>query len=111
MTTRPPTARLTTTRPGFIRANSVSRALAAVVDRWTLLILAAAFQGTKRFDGWRNGIVVLKFFLHVSKSEQKRRFMERLDNPEKNWKFSASDVAERGHWSRYQAAYEDAIGA
>lgn len=56
MTTRPPTARLTTTRPGFIRANSVSRALAAVVDRWTLLILAAAFQGTKRFDGWRNGI-------------------------------------------------------
>lgn len=47
---------LTTERPGFIRANSVSRALAAVVDRWSLLILAAAFQGTKRFDGWRKGI-------------------------------------------------------
>jgi PPK2 family polyphosphate:nucleotide phosphotransferase len=57
----------------------------------------------------RNGIVVLKFFLHLSKAEQKRRFMERLDNPEKNWKFSASDVAERGHWSKYQAAYEEAI--
>jgi PPK2 family polyphosphate:nucleotide phosphotransferase len=56
-----------------------------------------------------NGIKVLKFFLHVSKAEQKRRFMERLDNPEKNWKFSASDVAERGHWSEYQQAYEEAI--
>jgi polyphosphate kinase 2 (PPK2 family) len=57
----------------------------------------------------RNGVVVLKFFLHVSKAEQKRRFMERLDNPEKNWKFSSSDVAERGHWKEYQEAYEDAI--
>ena len=57
----------------------------------------------------RNGVVVLKFFLHVSKAEQKRRFMERLDQPEKNWKFSASDVAERGHWSEYQDAYEEAI--
>jgi PPK2 family polyphosphate:nucleotide phosphotransferase len=57
----------------------------------------------------RNGVVVLKFFLHVSKAEQKRRFMERLDNPEKNWKFSSSDVAERGHWKEYQQAYEDAI--
>jgi PPK2 family polyphosphate:nucleotide phosphotransferase len=57
----------------------------------------------------RNGVLVLKFFLHVSKAEQKRRFMERLDQPEKNWKFSASDVAERGHWSEYQEAYEEAI--
>jgi len=57
----------------------------------------------------RNGVVVVKFFLHVSKGEQKRRFMERLDQPEKNWKFSASDVAERGHWSEYQDAYEEAI--
>lgn len=56
-----------------------------------------------------NGIKILKFFLHVSKAEQKRRFMERLDNPEKNWKFSASDVAERRHWAEYQDAYEDAI--
>jgi PPK2 family polyphosphate:nucleotide phosphotransferase len=57
----------------------------------------------------RNGILVLKFFLHVSRAEQKRRFMERLDEPEKNWKFSASDVRERGHWSDYQRAYEEAI--
>ena len=53
--------------------------------------------------------MVLKFFLHVSKAEQKRRFMERLDQPEKNWKFSGADVAERQHWSEYQDAYEEAI--
>jgi PPK2 family polyphosphate:nucleotide phosphotransferase len=57
----------------------------------------------------RNGTVVRKFFLHVSKGEQKRRFMSRLDEPEKNWKFSANDVAERRHWKAYQEAYEYAI--
>jgi len=57
----------------------------------------------------RNGVLVLKFFLHVSRAEQKRRFMERLDRPEKNWKFSSADVAERQHWSEYQDAYEEAI--
>ncbi|MDH4022195.1 MAG: polyphosphate kinase 2 family protein [Gammaproteobacteria bacterium] len=57
----------------------------------------------------RNGVLVLKFFLHVSAAEQKRRFMERLDKPAKNWKFSPSDVAERQHWSAYQDAYEEAI--
>ena len=59
----------------------------------------------------RNGIKVVKFFLHVSKAEQKRRFMARLDNPEKNWKFSAADVAERVHWDEYMRAYDDAITA
>jgi PPK2 family polyphosphate:nucleotide phosphotransferase len=59
----------------------------------------------------RNGVVILKFFLHVSKAEQKRRFLARLDEPGKNWKFSASDVAERRHWSAYQRAYEEAIRA
>jgi polyphosphate kinase 2 (PPK2 family) len=54
---------------------------------------------------------VLKFFLNVSREEQKRRFMERLDEPGKNWKFSSSDVRERGYWKDYQAAYEDAIRA
>ena len=57
----------------------------------------------------RNGIVVVKFFLHVSKAEQKRRFMDRLDQPEKNWKFAAADVEERKHWREYQEAYEEAI--
>jgi len=59
----------------------------------------------------RQGTVVLKFFLHVSRGEQKRRFLERLDMPDKNWKFSSADVTERGYWRDYMAAYEDAIRA
>ncbi|MEP7181867.1 MAG: polyphosphate kinase 2 family protein [Betaproteobacteria bacterium] len=57
----------------------------------------------------RNGVAVLKFFLNVSRKEQKRRFLERLDLPEKNWKFSSADVAERQHWDAYMKAYEQAI--
>ena len=57
----------------------------------------------------RNGTVIRKFFLHVSKKEQKRRFLARLDEPEKNWKFSAADIRERQCWDDYQKAYEDAI--
>jgi PPK2 family polyphosphate:nucleotide phosphotransferase len=57
----------------------------------------------------RNGIVVRKFFLHLSKKEQKKRFLARLDNPEKNWKFSESDLEERKFWDEYQDAYEDTI--
>jgi PPK2 family polyphosphate:nucleotide phosphotransferase len=59
----------------------------------------------------RNGTIILKFFLNVSKKEQKRRFLERLETPEKHWKFSAADLAERGFWDRYTAAYEDALSA
>jgi len=54
-----------------------------------------------------NGVVVLKFFLNVSKAEQKKRFLERIDKPEKNWKFSAADVRERSYWKDYMQAYED----
>jgi PPK2 family polyphosphate:nucleotide phosphotransferase len=57
----------------------------------------------------RQGFAILKFFLHVSKDEQKERFLERLERPEKNWKFSTADVRERGFWDRYMEAYEDAI--
>jgi len=57
----------------------------------------------------RNGVVIRKFFLHVSRAEQKKRFLERLDDPEKHWKFSAADVHERMYWKQYMAAYEDAI--
>lgn len=57
----------------------------------------------------RNGTVVRKFFLHVSKKEQKRRFLARLEEPEKNWKFSAADIHEREYWDDYQNAYEDMI--
>jgi PPK2 family polyphosphate:nucleotide phosphotransferase len=56
-----------------------------------------------------NGVLVRKFFLHVSKKEQKRRFLERIDEPEKNWKFSSTDARERGHWKDYMKAYERAI--
>jgi len=59
----------------------------------------------------RNGTLILKFFLNVSRGEQKRRFLERLDRPEKNWKFSSSDLAEREYWTDYMAAYEDALNA
>jgi PPK2 family polyphosphate:nucleotide phosphotransferase len=56
-----------------------------------------------------NGYVIRKFFLHVSKEEQKRRFLERLEVPEKNWKFEPGDVSQRKHWNDYMRAYEDAI--
>jgi len=59
----------------------------------------------------RNGTVIVKFWLNVSRDEQKARFLSRIDEPEKNWKFSANDVAERRHWKDYQRAYEDAIRA
>ena len=59
----------------------------------------------------RNGFLILKFFLHVSRKEQKHRFLERLDQPEKHWKFSSADVRERAHWSSYMKAYEEAIQA
>ena len=59
----------------------------------------------------RNGTRVLKFMLHVSKKEQKKRFLERLERPDKHWKFSAPDIAERAYWDDYMEAYEDAIRA
>jgi PPK2 family polyphosphate:nucleotide phosphotransferase len=69
------------------------------------------FEDIAAFERYatRNGIAVRKFFLHISKEEQKRRFLSRLDEPEKNWKFSAADVRERGFWDEYQKAYEDMI--
>ncbi len=57
----------------------------------------------------RNGTVILKFWLNVSKEEQRQRFLARIDEPEKNWKFSESDVRERQHWDEYMAAYEEAL--
>jgi PPK2 family polyphosphate:nucleotide phosphotransferase len=69
------------------------------------------FKDIRGFERYltRNGVVIRKFFLHVSKKEQKKRFLARLDDPEKNWKFSASDLKERGFWDDYQDAYEDMI--
>jgi PPK2 family polyphosphate:nucleotide phosphotransferase len=69
------------------------------------------FQDIRYFERYltRNGVVIRKFFLHVSKKEQKKRFLERIEEPEKHWKFSASDIEERQYWNDYMAAYEDTI--
>ena len=69
------------------------------------------FEDIRNFERYlnRNGIVIAKFFLNVSKDDQKKRFLERADLPDKNWKFSTSDMAEREFWDEYQKAYEDVI--
>ncbi len=69
------------------------------------------FRDIRAFERYlhRNGTVVVKFFLHVSKKEQQKRFLERLDNPDKNWKFSLNDAKERGFWDDYMGAYEQTI--
>ena len=69
------------------------------------------FEDIRNFEQYlaRNGVVVRKFFLHVSKKEQKRRFLERIDDPLKNWKFSSNDAKERDYWDDYMGAYEEMI--
>jgi PPK2 family polyphosphate:nucleotide phosphotransferase len=71
------------------------------------------FEDVRNFERYltRNGVLILKFFLNVSKDEQKRRFLARLDEPEKHWKFQPGDVAERHYWDRYMNAYEEMIRA
>jgi len=71
------------------------------------------FEDIRAFERYlgRNGILVRKFFLHVSKEEQRRRFLERIDNPEKNWKFSLADATERENWNDYMRAYEEMVRA
>ncbi|RBP38054.1 PPK2 family polyphosphate:nucleotide phosphotransferase [Roseimicrobium gellanilyticum] len=69
------------------------------------------FKDIRSFERYlaNNGTIVRKFFLHVSRDEQKKRFLERIDNPDKNWKFSSSDAAERKYWKDYMHAYEETI--
>ncbi|MDX2509369.1 MAG: polyphosphate kinase 2 family protein [Desulfobacterales bacterium] len=71
------------------------------------------FSQIKNFEKYlyENGIITIKFFLHISKDEQKKRFLRRLDTPSKNWKFSAADLKERESWDNYQKCYEEAISA
>jgi PPK2 family polyphosphate:nucleotide phosphotransferase len=91
--------------PEFLAKQKIPPALV------TQRIWKERFEDIRSFERYlgRNGIFVVKFFLHVSKKEQKRRFLERAEEPEKNWKFSGSDMAEREHWDEYQDAYEDMI--
>ena len=69
------------------------------------------FEAICNFERYltHNGVVILKFFLHVSKQEQQKRFLARIDDPAKNWKFSINDVHEREHWDQYMQAYEETI--
>jgi len=91
--------------PEFLARQKIPPELAAP-DIWR-----DRFQDIRNFERYlvRNGIAIRKFFLHVSKKEQKRRFLERVENPTKNWKFSASDLEERKFWNPYMEAYEDMI--
>ena len=91
--------------PEFLAKQKIPPAL-VTEDIWQ-----ERFEDIRSFERYlhRNGTKILKFFLHVSKKEQKRRFLARTENPEKNWKFSASDMAERQYWDEYQDAYEDMI--
>jgi PPK2 family polyphosphate:nucleotide phosphotransferase len=71
------------------------------------------FSQIRAFENYlfKNGYVILKFYLHISKEEQKKRFLKRLEEPEKNWKFSIADYKEREYWQDYQKCYEEAISA
>lgn len=91
--------------PEFLHSQKVP------ADLVTRHIWKERFEDISNFERYltRNGIAICKFFLHVSRSEQKKRFLERLDEPDKNWKFSAADVEERQRWDDYQNAYEDMI--
>jgi PPK2 family polyphosphate:nucleotide phosphotransferase len=91
--------------PELLKAQSIPPSL-ITKDIWR-----QRFEDIRAFERYmtRNGVLILKFFLNVSRKEQKRRFIERLEQPEKNWKFSAADIRERACWDDYMAAYEDMI--
>ena len=80
-------------------------------DLVTKNIWQERYEDIRGFERYlaRNGTLILKFFLNVSKEEQKKRFLDRIDEPDKNWKFNPGDVAERALWNQYMSAYEDAI--
>jgi PPK2 family polyphosphate:nucleotide phosphotransferase len=91
--------------PEFLRAAKLPRDLVGK-NIWD-----QRFKDIRNFEQYlaRNGVLIRKFFLHVSKNEQKKRFLARLDDPEKNWKFSSNDAKERQYWDDYMVAYEDTI--
>jgi PPK2 family polyphosphate:nucleotide phosphotransferase len=91
--------------PRVLRAQKLPEALI------TRHIWEHRYEDINAFEQYltRNGVVVLKFFLHLSKKEQKKRFLERLEDSKKNWKFSMADVTERGYWKDYQETYEELI--
>jgi len=90
----------------FLASQKLPPALVHERDIWN-----ERFEDIRNVERYlsRNGTLIRKFFLHVSKKEQKKRFLERLERPEKNWKFSAADLKERALWNEYQDAYEEMI--
>lgn len=94
--------------PGFLESQRLPRRPGSIDDLWE-----ERFASIRDHELHlaRNGTVVLKFWLNVSKEEQRQRFLSRLKSPEKHWKFSMGDVRERGHWERYMEAYEAALNA
>ena len=91
--------------PGYLRSEKVPSELV------TKHIWKERFEDIRHLEHYlsRNGVIVRKIFLNVSREEQERRFMDRIDDPSKNWKFSADDVTERDYWDQYMDAYEDMI--
>ncbi|MDH3496944.1 MAG: polyphosphate kinase 2 family protein [Gemmatimonadota bacterium] len=94
--------------PEFLEAQRLPRHPRSLDDFWTERYASIE---THEQHLARNGMVILKFWLNVSRDEQRQRFLARLDEPEKNWKFAAGDVRERAHWDTYMAAYQDALNA
>ncbi len=92
--------------PAFLEAQDIPDARADDLEFW-----AGRMASIRDHEAHlaRSGTVIRKFFLNVSKEEQRQRFLARLDEPDKNWKFSPGDVVERGYWDAYQAAYEEAL--
>jgi PPK2 family polyphosphate:nucleotide phosphotransferase len=90
--------------PGILAGQKIPKKEKEDNDVWT-----HRFDDINNFERYlsRNGVVILKFFLNVSRKEQKERFLERINTPEKNWKFAAADVKERAHWDEYMNAYEE----
>ena len=88
--------------PGFINVEQADEAF------WE-----GRYRSIRDFESHlhRQGVTIMKFFLHMGKEAQRQRFLERIDEPKKNWKFSSSDIRERGRWDEYQKAYEEGIGA
>ncbi len=99
---------ITRVHPEILRAELLPEELLESKDIWK-----ERFQSIVDFEKLlrRNGTRVVKFFLHISKEEQKRRFLRRIDEPEKNWKFSLSDIQERKYWKHYMKAYEHCLSA
>jgi PPK2 family polyphosphate:nucleotide phosphotransferase len=92
--------------PEYLKAQKLPPAILKTEDFWN-----QRFDAIRNFERYltNNGVVILKFFLHVSKEEQQERFLARIDDPAKNWKFSMQDVKEREHWDAYMHAYEETV--